>query len=69
MNGAGDKKSSGKASEISAYCAFKDDRNRLWALISRDVRLVFIAVIAVVGLHYAPLFSTRELLAMLGLSG
>lgn len=58
-----------KPSEISAYCAFKDDRNRLWALISRDVRLVIIAVIAVVGLHYMPLPGARALLSLLGLPG
>lgn len=27
------------------YCAFTSDRDRLWALISRDVRLVLIAII------------------------
>jgi hypothetical protein len=31
------------------YCGFKDDKERRNALISRDVRLVLIAVIAVYG--------------------
>lgn len=29
----------------SPYCAFKNDRARLWALVSRDVRLVVVALI------------------------
>lgn len=29
----------------SAYCAFKDDRERKWALVSRDVRWVLVAVV------------------------
>lgn len=29
----------------SAYCSFKNDRARLLALVSRDVRLVLIAVV------------------------
>lgn len=28
----------------SPYCAFKDDRERKWALVSRDVRWVLVAV-------------------------
>jgi hypothetical protein len=34
-----------KAAEHGPYCAFKSDRDRLWALISRDVRLVLIAIV------------------------
>lgn len=34
---------SNKAGEHSPYCAFRTDRDRLWALISRDIRLVLIA--------------------------
>ena len=30
------------------YCAFKDDRERRNALISRDIRLVLIAIISAV---------------------
>jgi hypothetical protein len=29
----------------SPYCAFKDDRERKWALVSRDVRWVLVAVV------------------------
>lgn len=28
----------------SPYCAFKDDRERKWALVSRDIRWVLVAV-------------------------
>lgn len=31
------------------YCAFKDDRERRNALISRDVRLVLMAIISALG--------------------
>lgn len=34
-----------KAAEHGPYCAFKSDRDRLWALISRDIRLVLIAIV------------------------
>ena len=30
-------------SDQSPYCSFKNDRARLWALVSRDIRLVLIA--------------------------
>lgn len=33
----------------SPYVAFKDDRERKWALVSRDVRLVLIAFILAIG--------------------
>lgn len=34
----------------SPYCSFKSDRDRLWALVSRDIRLVLImAVVAFAG--------------------
>lgn len=33
----------------SAYVAFRDDRQRKWALVSRDVRLVVIAIAVVMG--------------------
>lgn len=34
----------------SPYCAFKSDRHRFWALVSRDVRLVVVfGTIAYVG--------------------
>lgn len=29
----------------SPYCAFKNDRERKWALVSRDIRWVLVAVI------------------------
>ena len=38
------KPGTGKSAEHSPYCAFKSDRDRLWALISRDIRLVLIAI-------------------------
>lgn len=34
-----------RAAEHGPYCAFRSDRDRLWALISRDIRLVLIAVV------------------------
>ncbi len=33
----------------SPYVAFTDDRQRKWALMSRDVRLVLIALILAIG--------------------
>lgn len=39
------KPKAGKAATEGPYCAFKSDRDRLWALISRDIRLVLIAII------------------------
>lgn len=33
----------------SAYVAFRDDRQRKWALVSRDIRLVLIAIAVVMG--------------------
>lgn len=33
----------------SPYCAFKDDRERKWALISRDIRWVLVSVVFAVG--------------------
>jgi hypothetical protein len=41
-----------RASRPNPYCAFQNDRERRRALVSRDVRLVVIAVAtAVVGMH------------------
>lgn len=34
---------------VSPYVAFKDDRERRWALVSRDVRLVLIALLLAIG--------------------
>lgn len=36
--------------EDKAYCAFRNDRFRLWALVSRDIRLVIIAVLVALGI-------------------
>lgn len=58
-----------KVAEISAYCAFKDDRDRRLALMSRDVRQVAIALIVVLGLQFVPLHGVRAVLALLGWSG
>ncbi len=33
----------------SPYCAFKNDQQRLWALVSRDIRLIVIAVVVCSG--------------------
>lgn len=33
---------SGLGSRQSPYCAFKNDRARLWALVSRDIRWVLV---------------------------
>jgi|GEM_PF-3094911 len=33
----------------SPYVAFRDDRERKWALVSRDVRLVLVALILTAG--------------------
>ena len=39
----------------SPYCAFKDDRRRMWALVSRDVRLVRVVIVLAYGeLTYGP---------------
>lgn len=38
-----------RVSSDSPYVAFKDDRERKWALVSRDVRLVLIALIFAAG--------------------
>lgn len=49
----------------SPYCAFKSDKHRLWALVSRDVRLVICACIVVVtGAPFAPWL--MQLIAKLG---
>jgi hypothetical protein len=40
---------SGPNGPRSPYVAFTDDRQRKWALVSRDVRLVLIALILAVG--------------------
>ena len=43
-----------RASRPNPYCAFQDDRERRRALVSRDVRLVAIAVAtALAGLPWA----------------
>lgn len=33
----------------SPYCSFKNDRHRLWALVSRDIRLVIVCGLLVFG--------------------
>jgi hypothetical protein len=38
----------GNSGGRSPYCAFRNDRVRLWALVSRDIRLVLIAGLMVV---------------------
>lgn len=40
--------------QASPYCAFRSDRDRLWALISRDLRLVLIAGIAIMSSTSVP---------------
>lgn len=39
----------GSVNAHSPYVAFKDDRERRWALVSRDIRNVLIALIVVAG--------------------
>lgn len=39
---------SAKLGEHSPYCVFNSDRDRLWALVSRDMRLVLIACVLAV---------------------
>jgi hypothetical protein len=53
-----------KPNQHSPYCAFKSDSSRLWALVSRDVRLVLVAVLVVSG---APSFPSllRTMIATL----
>lgn len=54
-----------KQDSNSPYCAFKSDKHRLWALISRDVRLVVCAcVLLVAGAPFAP--RLVQLIAKLG---
>ena len=43
-----------KAGEHSPYCAFRKDRDRLLALVSRDIRLVLIAVLVALAAPSAP---------------
>lgn len=43
-----------KVGDRSPYCVFKSDHHRLWALISRDVRLVLIACLLAVAAPSAP---------------
>lgn len=45
MTGLRLKATAGRSGENGPYCAFKNDRARLWALVSRDIRLVLIAII------------------------
>lgn len=49
----------GNLSERSPYWAFRSDRDRLWALISRDVRLVLIAVLVAAGSRPAASFLSQ----------
>lgn len=42
-----------------AYCAFKNDRERRLALVSRDIRLVAIAVVVAFALPAVPGIATR----------
>ncbi|SFI03080.1 hypothetical protein SAMN04515618_10896 [Collimonas sp. OK307] len=51
----------------SPYCAFKDDRHRLWALISRDIRAVVVCAIL---LFAEPALTSRfsHVLAMFGVA-
>lgn len=48
----------------SPYSAFKNDRARLWALVSRDVRLVVVALI--IALAGAPALRLPALWAFFG---
>ena len=43
-----------KRESLSPYDTFKSDRDRLWALISRDVRIVLVAAICVGAAGSAP---------------
>jgi hypothetical protein len=45
------------------YCAFKDDRHRLWALVARDVRNVAIVGLVLVGMGHVPPAVVARLLA------
>jgi hypothetical protein len=44
-----------------AYCAFKNDRARLLALVSRDIRLVAIAVVVALAVPAVPSIVARVL--------
>lgn len=48
MAGINLRSKAGNPSERSPYSAFRSDRDRLWALVSRDVRLVLIALLVAV---------------------
>lgn len=67
MMSGSDKKPREKSTEINAYCAFRDDRDRRLALISRDVRLVIMAGIAALVVQSGPLPGARALLSLLGM--
>jgi hypothetical protein len=50
----------------SAYSEFKCDRERLLALVSRDIRLVLIAAILAIALPPSPALLLRALATLMG---
>jgi hypothetical protein len=48
-----------------AYCAFKNDRARLLALVSRDIRLVAIAIVVAYAAPVVPGIVARAVLLTL----
>jgi len=65
MNAENKGSGAGKPSMYSAYCAFKDDRYRLGALVSHDLSKVAIVGLIVLGLYIAP---SKAVTAMLGIA-
>ena len=54
----------GKPSMYSAYCAFKDDRYRLGALVSHDLSKIAIVGLIVLGLYISPPKAVTALLSI-----
>ena len=53
------------ATRPNPYCAFKNDRDRLWALIARDVRDVAIVGLVLVGVGHVPPALVARLVAII----
>jgi len=58
----------GETGPGSAYCAFKNDRARLLALVSRDVRMVLIAIALACTLPSTPALLLRAVATVISLA-
>jgi hypothetical protein len=57
-----------KPEQSSPYCAFKNDRDRLWALVSRDLRLIIIAVLVAMATPSTPTYLSSMWTTVLSLT-